>query len=58
MKPRKDILIGVVVGADRAATKGGTGKGKWTKPQAGVVTICIGRPGAYLFFCNLTTREH
>lgn len=45
MKPKdKDILIGVVVGADRAMSKGG--KGKWKKPLEGVVTICIGRPGS------------
>lgn len=46
MKPKDpNILVGVVVGSDRAMSKGGTGK--WTKQQPGVVTICIGRTGPF-----------
>lgn len=41
---RSETLIGVVVGADRAMSKGG--KGKWAKSHPGVITICIGRTGS------------
>eukprot|EP01124_Arcella_intermedia_P020728 TRINITY_DN2823_c0_g1_i1.p1 TRINITY_DN2823_c0_g1~~TRINITY_DN2823_c0_g1_i1.p1 ORF type:complete len:243 (-),score=35.79 TRINITY_DN2823_c0_g1_i1:63-752(-) len=43
-KELHEITICIVVGADRAVSKGGIGK--WRKPaKDNILTLCIGRPG-------------
>lgn len=43
-RPREDVLVMVVLGADRAMNK--PERAKWRRPRKpGVVTVCVGRGG-------------